>query len=297
MGDARLGECKLLHYPRDCPKMGDQESSQVATLPKPRYSSRPARAWPESQIHPVAASEPVVSASSSMFGLQAQAPALPLPSESVVVEPGVVDQFSHRLKQLRAILGGVAQFWMTLHFRRAQLPILVLAFGVWAITARMAWQGEESATPLLRQSISEIRQERAKAAMGTMGPVLAPRNSDVEQKASVPARAEAPLETSSSVAARPQPAAKIQRTAQAASSRGASGWLASVQSWFSPEPAGREKVEGNPHRRVWVDMKTGLYYCPGADYYGFGGRERGKVMLQRDAEYEYFQPATGAPCQ
>ncbi|HEY6935889.1 MAG TPA: hypothetical protein VI424_01985 [Terriglobales bacterium] len=269
----------------------------MATLPKPRYASRPAGAWPESQIHPVPASEPVVSASSSMFGLQAQAPALPLPSEPVVAEPGVVEQLSHRLKQLRAILGGVAQFWMTLHFRRAQLPILVLALGVWAVTARMAWQGEESATPLLRQSISEIRQERAKAAMGTMGPALAPRNGGVEQKARVPARVEAPVRATSSAAIRPQPAAKIQRTGQAASSRGASGWLASLQSWFSPEPAGRQKVEGNPHRRVWVDMKTGLYYCPGADYYGYGGAQRGKVMLQRDAEYEYFQPATGAPCQ
>lgn len=269
----------------------------MATLPKPHYSSRPAGAWPESQIHPVPPAEPEVSASSSMFGLQAQGPALPLASEPVMAEPGVVGQLSYRLKQLPAILGGVAQWWMTLHFRRAQLPILVLALGLWAVTARMAWQGEESATPLLRQSISEIRQERAKAAMGTMGPALAPRNSGVEQKASVPARAEATPGASSSVAVRPQRAAKIQRTGQAGTSRGASGWLASVQSWFSPEPAPREKVQGNPHRRVWVDMKTGLYYCPGADYYGFGGRERGRVMQQRDAEYEYFQPATGAPCE
>jgi hypothetical protein len=72
---------------------------------------------------------------------------------------------------------------------------------------------------------------------------------------------------------------------------------ASLRSWFSPEPAAPERVQGNPDRRVWVDMKTGLYYCAGADYYGFGGRERGKVMSQKDAEYEYFQPATGAPCQ
>jgi hypothetical protein len=56
-------------------------------------------------------------------------------------------------------------------------------------------------------------------------------------------------------------------------------------------------VQGDPHRRVWVDMKTGLYYCPGADYYGYGGDTRGKVMSQKDAQYEYFQPATGAPCE
>jgi hypothetical protein len=73
--------------------------------------------------------------------------------------------------------------------------------------------------------------------------------------------------------------------------------LASIDSLFDPEPTTPEKVEGNPQRRVWVDLKTGLYYCPGADYYGFGGRDRGKVMSQRAAEYDYFQPASGAPCE
>jgi hypothetical protein len=195
------------------------------------------------------------------------------------------------------MLGRVTEWWMGLDFRYGQLPILMLVLAVWVITAKMAWQGEESATPLLRQSISEIRQERAKAAMGTMGPALAPRTTGAAPTASVAAPVEAPARTTSGTSRRPQPATTIQRTAQTSNNRGASGWLASIQSWFSPEPAGREKVEGNPHRRVWVDMKTGLYYCPGADYYGYGGAQRGKVMLQRDAEYEYFQPATGAPCQ
>lgn len=231
-----------------------------------------------------------------MFGLQAQAPSPPSSSEPVLAEPGVIEHLSRRLRQLRGILFRVAEGWMGLHFRRAQLPILVLALGVWAITARMAWQGEESATPLLHESISEIRQERAKAAMGTVGPALAPRTSGAALTTSVPAPAVAPAKSAASDSARPQPATTIQRT-QTSSSRGASGWLAAIQSWFSAEPAARERVQGNPHRRVWVDMKTGLYYCPGADYYGFGGRERGKVMLQRDAEYEYFQPATGAPCE
>jgi hypothetical protein len=270
----------------------------VATLPKPRYSSSAsgARVWPESKIHPISVQEPLVSASSSMFGLQAQAPSLPSP-EPMVAEPGVIHHLSRRLRQLRAILARVARWWMELDFRHAQLPILVLALGVWAVTARMAWQGEESATPLLRESISEIRQERAKAAMGTVGPALAPRASGAAPTTSIPAPTEAPAKPAAGGAARPQPATTIQRNAQNSSRRG-SGWLASIQSWFAAEPAAREKVQGNPHRRVWVDMKTGLYYCPGADdYYGFGGRERGKVMLQRDAEYDYFQPASGAPCQ
>lgn len=271
----------------------------MATLPKPRYSSRASGAsvWPESHIHPVAAEEPLVSASSAMFGLQAQAPPVPSPSEPAVAERVAIHHFYRRLGQLRAILARVAEWWMGLHFRHAQIPILVLALGVWAVTARMAWQGEESATPLLRESISEIRQERAKAARGTVGPALAPRTSGVAPKVTSPVPVEAPAQATSGDSARPRPATTMQRTAQTSSNRGASAWLASIQSWFSPEPAAPEKVEGNPQRRVWVDLKTGLYYCPGADYYGFGGRERGKVMLQRDAEYEYFQPATGAPCE
>ena len=30
-------------------------------------------------------------------------------------------------------------------------------------------------------------------------------------------------------------------------------------SWFAPEPAARERVEGNPHRRVWVAHDDGRY--------------------------------------
>jgi len=72
--------------------------------------------------------------------------------------------------------------------------------------------------------------------------------------------------------------------------------LASLRLWLLPQPAAPEEVDGNPNERVWVDMKTGLYYCPGADYYGYGGDSRGKVMSQKVAQYDYFQPATGAPC-
>ncbi len=239
----------------------------------------------------------MVSASSSMLGLQAQAPSLPSPSEPIAAEPGVIEHLSRRLEQLREMLGRVAKWWMGLDFRYGQLPILMLVLAFWVITAKMAWQGEESATPLLRQSISEIRQERAKASSGAIGPALAPRTTGAARPASVAVPGDLPARATSGASRHPQPATTIQRTAQTSNNRGVNGWLASIQSWFSAEPAAREKVEGNPHRRVWVDMKTGLYYCPGADYYGFGGRERGKVMLQRDAEYEYFQPATGAPCQ
>ena len=52
---------------------------------------------------------------------------------------------------------------------------------------------------------------------------------------------------------------------------------------------------GNPNLQVWVDLHTGLYYCPGADLYGKG--MKGKVTSQRDAQLDQFQPASRKPCE
>jgi hypothetical protein len=275
--------------------MGVQGTSQVATLPKSRHLSRRGQeAWSDSQIHPVAppAKEPVVSASSSLLGLQARASTLP--SEPGVAEPGVLALLSRRLKVAAELLRWVGRWWLAADFHRCQLPILVLALGVWAVTARSAWQSQESATPLLRESISHIRQEQARAAAGSTATT---RNaSSLTVRAS--STNNAPLAVPSTVA----PAGQLKKSALPVRSHGpnggpANGLIASIRSWFSAEPATPERVKGNPRRHVWVDLKTGLYYCPGADYYGYGGRDRGKVMSQRNAEYEYFQPATGAPCE
>jgi hypothetical protein len=46
---------------------------------------------------------------------------------------------------------------------------------------------------------------------------------------------------------------------------------------------------GNPNVRVWVDLHTALYYCPGAELYG--KTPEGKFTTQRDAQLDQFEPA------
>lgn len=45
---------------------------------------------------------------------------------------------------------------------------------------------------------------------------------------------------------------------------------------------------------VWADLKTGLYFCPGAN--GYGRSRRGKQMPEVEAQREHFQPANRAGC-
>src|SRR5450432_133698 len=58
-----------------------------------------------------------------------------------------------------------------------------------------------------------------------------------------------------------------------------------------PPPA---TYAGTPGTKVWVDVKSALYYCPGAEPYG--KTPKGKFLTQRDAQDEQFQPARGQPC-
>ncbi|HEV2397557.1 MAG TPA: GAF domain-containing protein [Candidatus Sulfotelmatobacter sp.] len=51
---------------------------------------------------------------------------------------------------------------------------------------------------------------------------------------------------------------------------------------------------GNPAVQVWVDQRTGLYYCPGADLYG--KTPKGKFTTQRDAQLDQFESAYRKPC-
>ncbi len=46
--------------------------------------------------------------------------------------------------------------------------------------------------------------------------------------------------------------------------------------------------------KVWVDRKTALYYCPGADSYG--GTKNGGFMSQAEARLENFEPAERRNC-
>jgi hypothetical protein len=58
-----------------------------------------------------------------------------------------------------------------------------------------------------------------------------------------------------------------------------------------PAPAA---YTGSPATRVWVDINSALYYCPGAEPYG--KTPKGKFLTQREAQDEQFQPARGQPC-
>jgi len=60
-----------------------------------------------------------------------------------------------------------------------------------------------------------------------------------------------------------------------------------------PPPA-PDVYHGNPDTKVWVDVRTALYYCPGADLYG--KTEGGKTTSQLDAQRDNFQPSTRKPC-
>ncbi len=52
---------------------------------------------------------------------------------------------------------------------------------------------------------------------------------------------------------------------------------------------------GAPDIRVWVDVHTALYYCPGSDLYG--KTPGGHFSTQRAAQEDQFEPATRATCE
>jgi putative methionine-R-sulfoxide reductase with GAF domain len=54
------------------------------------------------------------------------------------------------------------------------------------------------------------------------------------------------------------------------------------------------EYKGNPDTRVWVDLHTALYYCPGSDLYG--KTPKGKFSTQREAQLDQFEPAYRKPC-
>jgi hypothetical protein len=55
-----------------------------------------------------------------------------------------------------------------------------------------------------------------------------------------------------------------------------------------------ESYMGNPNVPVWVDVHTGLYYCPGTDLYG--KTQQGKIASQHDAQLDQFEPASRKVC-
>jgi GAF domain-containing protein/ribosomal protein L37E len=53
--------------------------------------------------------------------------------------------------------------------------------------------------------------------------------------------------------------------------------------------------KGNPDTQVWVDLHTGLYYCPNADLYG--KTPKGKYETQKEAQLDQFESASRKACQ
>ena len=58
-----------------------------------------------------------------------------------------------------------------------------------------------------------------------------------------------------------------------------------------PMPA----FSGNPDSKVWVDVHTALYYCPGAELYG--KTPGGRFTTQKDAQQDQFEPARRKACE
>jgi type II secretory pathway predicted ATPase ExeA len=52
---------------------------------------------------------------------------------------------------------------------------------------------------------------------------------------------------------------------------------------------------GNPQTHVWIDTRTHLYYCPGADLYG--NTYEGRMEEQRRAQLDRYEPASRKPCE
>jgi DNA-binding NarL/FixJ family response regulator len=51
---------------------------------------------------------------------------------------------------------------------------------------------------------------------------------------------------------------------------------------------------GDPDTKVWIDLHTALYYCPGEELYG--KTPGGRFTRQRDARLEHFEPARREAC-
>lgn len=70
-----------------------------------------------------------------------------------------------------------------------------------------------------------------------------------------------------------------------------------VDKWFvraglkTPSPT---VYDGNPNTRVWIDLHTALYYCPGSA--GYGKTPKGRFAKQHDAQVDQFEPAARKAC-
>ena len=61
------------------------------------------------------------------------------------------------------------------------------------------------------------------------------------------------------------------------------------------KPPASQASNGNPDTKVWIDLRTALYYCPGEPQYA--KHPNGRLARQIDAELDHFEPASRKPCK
>lgn len=70
-----------------------------------------------------------------------------------------------------------------------------------------------------------------------------------------------------------------------------------VDKWFvraGLKTASPPTYLGNPDTKVWIDLHTALYYCPGSKLYG--KTPKGRFVKQHEAQVDQFEPASRKPC-
>lgn len=66
--------------------------------------------------------------------------------------------------------------------------------------------------------------------------------------------------------------------------------------WPQPEPTVLVQYKGgNPDTRVWVNLPTHVYHCPGDRWYG--KTKHGEYMTQAEAQKKGNRPAYGRVCE
>lgn len=63
----------------------------------------------------------------------------------------------------------------------------------------------------------------------------------------------------------------------------------------SPSGEARVQQAWNPDVKVWVNMNSGVYHCPGTRWYG--KTKQGKYMIQKEAQEQGHRPAYGKVCR
>ena len=56
-----------------------------------------------------------------------------------------------------------------------------------------------------------------------------------------------------------------------------------------------QQTQGNPDVKVWVNTRSGVYHCPGTQWYG--KTKQGEYMTQKQAQEKGYRPAYGKVCR